>query len=185
MNRLVALALAAFTADVLIYYFTIESLRQWAERRYEAEWWGIFAHYGLRAVSACLFGAAMVHFKTVETRELGLGFRPFKEDAVWTLRLVSLLVVAAGLYIGISLGFCKIFDIDLSRWRFFETDRDGGWTGYLVCSILAAPIVEEAVYRSLLTPALKAGYGPRGAIVAGALLFYVLHRSEEHTSELQ
>ena len=117
----------------------------------------------------------MIHFNTVDRRDLGLGFRPFKEDAVWTLRLVSMLAVAAALYIGISLGFCRIFDIDLSGWRFFETDRDGGWTGYLVCSILAAPIVEESVYRSLLTPALKSGYGPRGAIIAGALLFYVLH----------
>ena len=172
---LVYLALAAFTADVLIYYFTITPLRQWADARFEAEWIGTFAHYGLRAFSALLFGSAMVLFKSVEVPELGFSFRPFKEDAAWTLRLVSLLAIASVLFIAISLAVCKAMDIDMRGWRFFETDRDGGWMGYLLCSALAAPLVEEGVYRSLLTPALKAGYGPRGAIVAGALLFYVLH----------
>jgi membrane protease YdiL (CAAX protease family) len=173
--ELVYLALAAFTADVLIYYFTITPLRQWADARFEAEWIGTFAHYGLRAISALLFGFAMVHWKAVEARELGLSFRPFKEDGTWTLRLVSLLTIASALYIALALAVCKALDVDLRSWRFFETDRDGGWMGYLLCSVLAAPLVEEGVYRSLLTPALKAGYGPRGAIVAGALLFYVLH----------
>src|SRR5688572_29751739 len=77
---LVWLALLAFTADVLIYYFTITPLRQWGDLTFDAEWVGTLAHYGLRAVSALLFGFAMVHWKAVETRELGLSFHPFNED---------------------------------------------------------------------------------------------------------
>ena len=173
-DRLAGLAVAAFIADVLIYYFTIQPLGSWAQERFGDLSWGILAHYGLRAASALLFGFAFIHWRALRTEDMGLTFRSFREDAAWTLKVVAILALAALLFIGLSLAFIRLFDIDLRRWSFFETDHVG-WTGYLLCSVVAAPIVEEGVYRSLLTPALRAGYGDRGAIVAGALLFYVLH----------
>jgi membrane protease YdiL (CAAX protease family) len=173
-DRLAILAVAAFSADVLIYYATIKPLGAWAEAHFGDLWWGILAHYGLRAVSALLFGFALVHWKAVPAADFGLSFRPFRDDAAWTLRLVAILAFAALLFIGLSLAFCRVFDVDLRRWSYFETDRIP-WAGYLLCSVVAAPLVEEGIYRSLLTPALRAGYGDRGAILAGALLFYVLH----------
>jgi membrane protease YdiL (CAAX protease family) len=170
---LIPLALLAFAADVLIFYFTIEPLVAWSRSRFATEAWGILAHYGLRALSAALFAGAMVHFRTLSARDLGLGLRPFREDAGWTLRLIACLAIVSLLLIAIAVLVMRLLHLDSSHLQ-FETRRLG-WSGYLLCSIVAAPLVEEFVYRSLLTPALRAGYGDRGAIAAGAALFYVLH----------
>jgi len=170
---LIPLALAAFAADVLIFYFTIEPLVAWSKTRYATPAWGILAQYGLRVLSAALFAGAMIHWRTLSRRDLGLGLRPFREDAGWTLRLIACLVIVSLLLIAIAVLVMRLLHFDSSHLQ-FET-RSLGWTGYLLCSVVAAPLVEEFVYRSLLTPALRAGYGDRGAIAAGAALFYVLH----------
>jgi membrane protease YdiL (CAAX protease family) len=173
-DRLVWLAILAFSADILIFRFTIRPLRDWADAAFGSASWGIVAHYGLRGASALLFGFAMVHFRAALPRDLGLAVQPFREDAAWFARVAGGLLVAAVLYIAVGIAASRFFGLDLRQWQFFET-ADHGWTGYLLYSVIAAPIVEEAVYRGLLTPALRAGYGDRGAILAGALLFYILH----------
>ncbi len=173
-GRLVAFALAAFTADVLIYYFTIGPLRAWSVARFDVHGWGILAHYGLRAASAGLFAAAMIHWRTLGPRDLGLAPGPFREDAAWTARLIAALLAVSVVLMGLGVAAIRIFDLSITGFS-REVADPGGWTFYLLCSLVAAPLVEEFVYRSLLTPALRAGYGDRGAVVAGALLFYVLH----------
>ena len=177
-RRLVALAILAFTADVLIFYFTIEPLSGWSQASFGVPGWGILAHYGLRAASAALFAGLMVHWGTVSSSEFGLARGPFREDAAWTLRCVAALVVVSLLLMAVAVAVIRLFDIPLNQVIFLETkgkDAPGTWGLYLLCSVVAAPIVEEFVYRSLLTPALRSGYGDRGAILAGAMLFYVLH----------
>ena len=173
-RRLVAIAVVAFAADVLIYYFTIEPLRDWSIAQFGQPGWGILAHYGLRAVSALLFAFAMLQWREVAPRDLGLHLGPFREDAAWTLRLIASLAAVSVVLMAIGVAVIRIFKIGVAGWP-LETDEPGGWSAYLLCSVVAAPLVEEFVYRSLLTPTLRAGYGDRGAIVAGALLFYVLH----------
>jgi len=170
----VGLALAAFVADVLIYYFTIEPLAAWSKRHYFTPGWGILIHYGLRAASALLAMGAMLRFGTTNARDLGLAPGPFREDAAWTLRLIAALTVISIVLMGIAVGILRIFDVPLGGWP-LETHEPGGWGLYFLCSVIAAPLVEEFVYRSLLTPALRAGYGERGAIIAGGLMFYVVH----------
>jgi membrane protease YdiL (CAAX protease family) len=140
--------------------------------------WGILAHYGLRAASAALFAGLMVTRRTVSFDELGLGRGPWREDAAWTLRCVGMLIVVSVLLIAVAVAAIRLFNIPLQNVIHLETRgkyAPGGWGLYLLCSVIAAPVVEEFVYRSLLTPALRSGYGEKGAIVAGALLFYVLH----------
>ncbi|HZL73137.1 MAG TPA: CPBP family intramembrane glutamic endopeptidase [Planctomycetota bacterium] len=173
-SLLIPLALVAFSADVLIYYFTILPLREWSSERFEIPSWGILAHYGLRAAFAALAAAAMVRWRALAVQDLGLRVTPFREDAAWTLRLIATLTVVSVVLIGVAVAVIRIFDLYPSPWP-LETRDPGGWGYYLLCSVVAAPLVEEFVYRSLLTPALRSGYGDRGAIVAGALLFYVLH----------
>ena len=174
---LVPLALFAFAADVLVYYFTIDPLGDWSQASFGHRSWGILAHYGLRAASALLFAFALVHWRALSPRDFGLSPAGFRQDAAWTLRLIAVLAGLSLVFIGLAVASCRLFDIDLNQWAFYETDRrqGGGWSGYLWSAVVAAPLVEELVYRSLLTPALRAGYGDRGAIVAGAALFYVLH----------
>src|SRR5688572_27858767 len=169
-----ALALAAFVADVLIYYFTIEPLADWSHRRFVTPGWGILIHYGLRAACALFMMGAMIRSGALTSREMGLGPGSFREDAAWTLRLIAALTVVSIVLMGVAVGVIRIFDVPLKGWP-LETQEPGGWGLYLLCSVVAAPLVEEFVYRGLLTPALRAGYGERGAIVAGALLFYVVH----------
>jgi membrane protease YdiL (CAAX protease family) len=171
---LIPFALVAFTADVLIYYFTIEPLGEWSRDHFETAGWGIFAHYGIRAACAVLAALAMVHWRVLTPRDLGLRAGPVREDAAWTLRLVAALALVSVVLMGLAVLVLRIFDAPLAGWP-LETHEPGGWGLYLLCSVVAAPLVEEFVYRSLLTPALRAGYGERGAIVAGALLFYVVH----------
>jgi len=175
---LVALALLAFAADVLIFYFTIVPLSEWSRARFGAPGWGILAHYGLRAASAALFAGLMIHWRAVSAPEFGLGAGSFRDDASWTLRLVGALAVVSIMLIAVAVAVIRLFDIPLESVIQLETrgrNAPGEWGLYLLCAVVAAPVVEEFVYRSLLTPALRAGYGDRGAIVAGAALFYVLH----------
>lgn len=173
-SLLIPLALVAFSADVLIYYFTILPLREWSSDRFEIPAWGILAHYGLRAVFAILAAAAMVRWRALTVPDLGLRVTPVREDAAWTLRLIATLAVVSVVLMGLAVAAIRIFNVYPGSWP-LEVRDPGGWGYYLLCSVVAAPLVEEFVYRSLLTPALRAGYGDRGAIVAGALLFYVLH----------
>lgn len=170
---LLVLAVLAFTADVLVYYFTIRPLVEASEKAFKNEGPGILAHYALRLAFASLFACLMVRRRVATPTDFGLKLAPFREDAGWTLRLVAALAVLSVVLMGIGVAYLRIFAIDLGGWP-LETSGMG-WTNYLLCSVVAAPIVEEFVYRSLLTPALREGYGERGAIVAGALLFYVLH----------
>lgn len=172
--RSLPLPIAAFAADVLIYTFTIGPLVAWSRSRFGDPGWGLLAHYGLRAVSAALFATLMVQLRTLTVQDLGLTFRPIRDDAMWTLRLVAALAVISVVLMGIAVAALRIFDVPLTGWP-LETHELGGWRTYLLSAVVAAPLLEEFVYRSLLTPALREGYGDRGAIVAGALLFYVLH----------
>ncbi|HTF57843.1 MAG TPA: CPBP family intramembrane glutamic endopeptidase [Planctomycetota bacterium] len=171
---LVPIALVAFAADVLIYYFTIGPLRTWSMEKFASPGWGILAHYGLRAASALIAAFAMLHWRAATPRDLGLARGPFREDAVWTLRLVAGLVVLSGVLMAVAVAAIRLFKVPIGEWP-FETREFHGWGLYLLCAGVAAPLVEEFVYRGLLTPALRAGYGDRGAIAAGAALFYVLH----------
>src|SRR5262245_12450057 len=98
-DRLVLLAILAFSADVLIFHFTILPLRRWSEASYGSPAWGIIAHYGLRGVSALLFGYAMVHWGAASTRDMGLAIRPMREDAWWFLKVVAGLAAVSVLYI--------------------------------------------------------------------------------------
>ena len=173
-HRLVWLAILAFSADILIFHFTIVPLREWSKAEFGVFYWGIVAHYGLRAASALLFGLGMIHLRAVSPLDLGLAVRPFAEDLAWFVKAAAGLLVVALLYVVLGLAAVRLFGLDLRGWNYFETSEHG-WGGYLLYSVVAAPVVEEAVYRGLLTPALRVGYGERGAILAGAFLFYVLH----------
>lgn len=173
--RAFPLPLAAFSADVLIFTFTIKPLAEWSNDRFGDPGWGILAHYGLRAVSAALFCLWMVHWKAIAVEDLGLRAGPrFREDALWTLRCVSALALISVVLMALSVAVLRLFDIPLTQWP-LEIKELGGWRSYLLAAVVAAPLVEEFVYRSLLVAPLRQGYGDRGAIVAGALLFYVLH----------
>jgi membrane protease YdiL (CAAX protease family) len=171
---LVPIALVAFAADVLIYYFTIEPLKTWSIEKFASPGWGILAHYGLRAASAQIAAFALLHWRAATPRDLGFSRGPFREDAMWTLRLVGGLVILSGVLMALGVVAIRVFDLPLGGWP-RETQEFKGWGPYLLCAVVAASLVEEFVYRGLLTPALRAGYGDRGAIAAGAALFYVLH----------
>ena len=173
-RALFLIALLAFAADVLIFYFAVTPLDGWSMRTFGSSEWGILAGYGLRCASAGIAAFAMVHFRAAAPADLGLRFRPFADDFRWTTRVVAALLALSVVLMGIAVVVLRILQPPLAGWP-LELRKSGGLFPYFLTSIVAAPLVEEFVYRGLLTPALLAGYGRRGAVLAGGLLFWVLH----------
>jgi membrane protease YdiL (CAAX protease family) len=173
-RALFLVALLAFAADVLIFYFAVTPLNSWSMRNFGTSAWGILAVYGLRAASAGIAAVALVHFRAATPADLGLAFRPIAEDLLWTLRAAGALLALSVLLMGVAVALLRILEPPLTGWP-LELRTFDGFLPYALASIVAAPLVEEFVYRGLLTPALRSGYGHRGAILAGGLLFYVLH----------
>ena len=173
-RALFLIALLAFAADVLIFYFAVGPLDRWSMRAFGSSEAGILAGYALRAASAGIAAFAMLHFRAATAADLGLRFRPFAEDLRWTARTVAALLAVSVVLMGIAAVLLRVLRPDLSEWP-LELTKSGGFFPYFLTSILAAPLAEEFVYRGLLTPALLSGYGRRGAVVAGGLLFWVLH----------
>ncbi|HKS16108.1 MAG TPA: hypothetical protein VJU16_02290, partial [Planctomycetota bacterium] len=105
---LISFALVAFAADVLVYYFTIEPLKNWSVAKFGSPGWGILAQYGLRALSAAIAAAAMVHWRALSPRDLGLSFSPFRRDAAWAARLAGGLVVLSLVLMAIGVAILRI-----------------------------------------------------------------------------
>ena len=55
----------------------------------------------------------------------------------------------------------------------FGGPRDAA--AYALTAVVLAPIVEEIVYRGVVYPRLRAAWGPRRAIAASGLAFWVVH----------
>ncbi|MBI4566118.1 MAG: CPBP family intramembrane metalloprotease [Planctomycetes bacterium] len=174
LGSLESFALWAFLADTLIFYLTKQPLSDWAEIHLGHGSYGILAHYGLRAAAALLLALAMFQARAATAGDLGLSFRGFTSDLAWTLKVIALLLVVSLALMAVAVMCLRWFRIPLSGWP-LEIDAMGGPLSYVLVSLLAAPLVEEFVYRSLIVPGLRLGYGDRGAMAAGAVLFYVLH----------
>ena len=104
--------------------------------------------------------------RSATRQELGLTFAGFRSDAAWTLKVIGVLLASS-----IVLIAAAVLVIRLGRFRVDIPDEVSLWP----VSILCAPLAEEFVYRTLLVPGLRAGYGPRGVVLFSALLFYALH----------
>ncbi len=189
-RKLLAFALLAFLADLAIYVVAIDPLVLWAEAPHHpagstAEQLrrcrqhllpALLGQYALRAAAAAVIAAAMIHAGAVRDRAgLGLAFAGFREDARWTLRTIAWLAAGSLVLVAAAVAGLRLAGAPVDSWIFLELGATGGPGAYVLNSILAAPLVEEFVCRSLMAPGLEANYGRRGAIAAGAVVFYVLH----------
>lgn len=188
-RRRIAFAILALAADMGIYWLVITPLVHWAEMPHHPPSTplealekcrhhalpALMVQYGLRAIAATLIAGAMLRTRAVEgLAGLGLTVRGFRGDARWTLKTIALLTGVSLALMGAAILVLRAVKPSLAGWplelRFFGP----GWT-HVVNSLIAAPLVEEFVCRSLITPGLVAGYGRRWAIGAGAVIFYCIH----------
>jgi membrane protease YdiL (CAAX protease family) len=112
------------------------------------------------------FAVAIVRSGAATRQDLGLTFAGFRSDSVWTMKVIGALLAGS-----VVLMAAAVLVIRLAGLRVDIPDEMTLWPVSLLC----APLAEEFVYRTLLVPGLRAGYGPRGVVLFSALLFYALH----------
>lgn len=105
-------------------------------------------------------------------RDLGVraGNRGFVEDAAWGLALAIPVLAVTGIVAAVLSTFLPLPDPILPP----ATDPAGVALNLLVAAVIA-PIGEELFFRGFATTAWSRLYGPRRALVQGAIFFAVAH----------
>jgi membrane protease YdiL (CAAX protease family) len=158
-------AIAAFAVDILVFYVLVT-------REFIPLEWRVTVPYLARLAAAGMIACWLCRARGVAPRELGLSVAGGSSDAAWTAKVVGVLLAASVVLMAIGALVLRLVPaIPLPPLEL----RAVGTVRYLVDNVLLAAVVEELVYRSIMVPGLEAAYGRRGAIVAGAIVFYVLH----------
>jgi len=153
------LALAVFAIDATLYYVLRAKLGMGIEMQY-------FVRAGFAGIVAC----ALVLTERLHAREMGLAVDNLRSDSIWTVKACAVLTVAAFALVALAVVVVRVVKPSLASWP-LESRIPRMWLNALVL----APLVEEFIYRGLITPGLVAGYGNRGATAAGAVIWWALH----------
>ena len=166
----------AVIADAAIYYFGAAPLIRWfagpgCPENLElvpaaAKNAGLALNYAMRLGAASFIALLLTRRGHTTMDGLGLTFKDFGRDALWTAKLIGVLVAGAAILMAAA--------ILVIRWRHPGVDLGADMELWPV-SLLCAPLAEEFVYRSILVNGLKSGYGPKSTLAFSALIFYALH----------
>ncbi len=169
-------AVAAVIADAAIYYFGAEPLIRYfagpdCPSNLEfapaaAKNAGLAVNYALRLSAAAVIATFLSRRGHATVDDLGLTLKDAGRDAVWTAKVIGVLLAGALVLAAAAVG--------VIRWRHARVDLGSDMELWPV-SLLCAPLAEEFVYRSLLVNGLKANYGTKSTLAFSALIFYALH----------
>lgn len=166
-RRLHSVALLVLALDTTLFYLVVRFVPLPSDIR-------VLLQYLVRGTAGLLIARTVIKRQILTPELLGWKAGHVRADLAWFLKCVGVLMAVSIALMGAAILVLRLIQPPLAGWP-RELPSLEGLPWYLLNGVLLAALVEEFIYRSLMVPGLEAAYGRRGAIVAGSLIFYVLH----------
>lgn len=126
---------------------------------------------GLAALALCLAAAPLLSGRDEDVLPRWGRVRP---SLLWLARFLGILVPAALLFTVLTILLCHAMGWRLNVFPMTIASLDRA-PGFVFHGLVAAPIVEELIYRGVIHGRLRKGLGPFLAVALAGPIFWVLH----------